>query len=778
MMKTRIFFLIQLLAWAIIGAYGANVETDAARAAAARFLTSHGRLTASAPSSTLRLVHSEPSSVNTRSNDYYIFNTGDNSSYVIVAGDDRAETILAHGEGAVDMNDLPDGMQFFLELYKGQLEYLHAHPEMVVNKAQQFAATSVSPLLKTKWDQHDPYNCMCPVYQGQRCLTGCAATSMAMIFHYWQYPTNVTKSIPGYTTETRNIEVETLQPTTFIWTNMLNSYTEGYNSIQAEAVGKLMRYIGQAEYMDYTPQASGAGHLDILNATLFFGYDQDVDLHMKLNDETGKVYYNDEEWAAMLQYELKSGRPILYTGQSASGGAHAFNIDGYNAASDSYHVNFGWSGRNNGYYMLNAFDGGGSVYNLFQCYLSNFQPPVTTPAIKILTDRIYINGTVNKEITNYFEVKGSTLTHDVTVTLNDQDGSFTINKTRLSLQEVKEGINVPVIFHPTRTGTHTATVTLKSEGAESVTFTLVGRAKLEKHDPVMLPPTRLSATSFKAQWQDSTPFVNVKSYRLEMIHWFAGKMLLEQSFEHLTSGSGINDISANLDEFTSTPGWTGNRLYPDNGYLNIGSEVLTGRLTTPQIDLSNSYGHLTVHITAKCPETMFMSNLKVTCGDYDTTIVATPAGIENVFVLPCSNSGKETISFNKTVRGQAVMLSKVSIMTGANSTQFNPDDVTCYEGISRKSFEITEAKQGNYAMRVQAVYIDGTTSQWSEYQQFQLDTLIGDVNLDNEINIADINTAISMILANDQSQVGDVNSDGEVNIADVNAILDIILGNK
>ena len=94
-MKTRIFFLIQLLAWAIMGAYGANVETDAARAAAARFLTSHGRLTASAPTTTLRLVHSEPSSVNTRFNDYYIFNTDDNSSYVIVAGDDRAETILA-----------------------------------------------------------------------------------------------------------------------------------------------------------------------------------------------------------------------------------------------------------------------------------------------------------------------------------------------------------------------------------------------------------------------------------------------------------------------------------------------------------------------------------------------------------------------------------------------------------------------------------------------------------------------------------------------------------
>ena len=601
---------------------------------------------------------------------------------------------------------------------------------------------------------------------------------MAMIFHYWQDPTNVTKSVPGYTTDTRKIELETLQPTTFIWNNMLNNYTEGYNSIQAEAVGKLMRYIGQAEFMDYTPQSSGAGHLDILNATQFFGYDQDIDIHLKLNDETGKVYYNDEEWAAMLQYELKSGRPILYTGQSANGGAHAFNIDGYNATSDSYHVNFGWSGRYNGYYVLNAFDGGGSVYNIFQCYLSNLQPPVTSPTIKMLTDRIYIYCAVNREITNYFEVKGSTLTNDVIVTLNDQSGSFTIDKTRLNLQEVKEGIHVPVIFHPTRTGTHTATVTLKSEGAESVTFTLIGKATLEKHDPVMLPPTQLSPSSFKAQWQDSTPFVNIKSYRLELKYWPESKLLLEQSFEHLTSDSGLTDVSSTLDEITSTPGWTGNRLYPGNGYLSIGSDVLTGHLNTPPINVSGCNGHLTVRLNAKCPDTMFMSNLKVTCGDYDTTIVITPAGIDNVVILPCSSSGNVTVSFNKTIRGQAVLLSKVSIMSGDNSDEFNPNYVTCYEGIKRKSYEITNAEQGHYAMRVQSEYNDGTFSNWSDYQQFLLGTLVGDFNLDSEINIADINTVISMILSNDQNQVGDVNHDGEVNIADVNTILDIILGNN
>ena len=51
-----------------------------------------------------------------------------------------------------------------------------------------------------------------------------------------------------------------------------------------------------------------------------------------------------------------------------------------------------------------------------------------------------------------------------------------------------------------------------------------------------------------------------------------------------------------------------------------------------------------------------------------------------------------------------------------------------------------------------------------------------DVNLDGEINIADVNMEASMILSGvTDSLVGDVNMDGEINIADLNAIIDAIL---
>ena len=52
----------------------------------------------------------------------------------------------------------------------------------------------------------------------------------------------------------------------------------------------------------------------------------------------------------------------------------------------------------------------------------------------------------------------------------------------------------------------------------------------------------------------------------------------------------------------------------------------------------------------------------------------------------------------------------------------------------------------------------------------------GDVNADGEINIADVNIVIGLILGDGGvTPLADVNGDGEMNIADVNAVIDIIL---
>ncbi len=67
---------------------------------------------------------------------------------------------------------------------------------------------------------------------------------------------------------------------------------------------------------------------------------------------------------------------------------------------------------------------------------------------------------------------------------------------------------------------------------------------------------------------------------------------------------------------------------------------------------------------------------------------------------------------------------------------------------------------------------------WYPYfGQIVEDLFLGDVNHDLEVNIADVNAAIDMILGGNGSTAAvDVNGDGEINVADINAVIDIILG--
>ena len=85
--------------------------------------------------------------------------------------------------------------------------------------------------------------------------------------------------------------------------------------------------------------------------------------------------------------------------------------------------------------------------------------------------------------------------------------------------------------------------------------------------------------------------------------------------------------------------------------------------------------------------------------------------------------------------------------------------------------------RARYAYRTLAT---GSTVQYTDYcdiRSFVYQVVTeGDVNADNEVNIADVNALIAIILAGESgNRRADVNHDGEVNIADINAVIDMIL---
>ncbi|MBO4315880.1 MAG: S8 family serine peptidase [Prevotella sp.] len=74
--------------------------------------------------------------------------------------------------------------------------------------------------------------------------------------------------------------------------------------------------------------------------------------------------------------------------------------------------------------------------------------------------------------TKTFDVLGTDLIGNVTATLTDANGVFSLDATTISQTDAEEGATVTVTFAPQAQGTYTGTVTLSSDRAESVTVQL------------------------------------------------------------------------------------------------------------------------------------------------------------------------------------------------------------------------------------------------------------------------------------------------------------------
>lgn len=429
----KFFSLVALLLVVSPLTWATNVDAPAARITAEQFLSQQAwNIKFALPSSELKLAHAELNSGMVSTPVYYIFNS--DNAFVIVAGDDRAQEILAYGEGNLDVNSLPENMKFWLETYKKQIEYLQAHPGMVVEKPMLKAnrGVTVEPMLEAKWDQGYPYYNQCPMDGDRRGLTGCATTSLAQVFYKWKYPTQPTPEVPGYTTRTRHFDLPALPSITFDWANMVPVYNYAATDAQKNAVAWLMRYIGQAEEMDYTNEGSEAWEGDIIRACHLFGYvGAHVEYKATLNFDTHgeNMIINDADWSVMLQDELAAGRPVVYCAYSYSNAydqfyGHAFNVDGYDASNGMYSINWGWSGTGNGYFALRAFANQGYSYSLGELMVMGIEPPAPIEAydpVMLPADSAYINLTsFRAEWTDETPAENVT---SYTLEVNTDDGS-------------------------------------------------------------------------------------------------------------------------------------------------------------------------------------------------------------------------------------------------------------------------------------------------------------------------------------------------------------------
>ena len=279
----------------------------------------------------------------------YVFSDEKAGGYLAVSGDDMAPAVLGYADtGNFDADNMSPAMKWWLESYARQIE---AAKTAGVRQSFRKAAVrhAIEPLVQTLWDQSAPFNNFCPKVNGSASVTGCAATAMAQIMNYHEWPVKGRQSIT-YLNEAsnRNVSVN-FSSITFDWANMLDDYSDVTpNTAQKNAVATLMYAAGASVKMQYTSNESSASAFEVPAALIkYFDYDNGVRY-------LPREYYEVSDWEDVVYGQLAANMPVLYTGQSNEGG-HAFVCDGY--SSDGYfHINWGWSGLSDGYFLLTALD--------------------------------------------------------------------------------------------------------------------------------------------------------------------------------------------------------------------------------------------------------------------------------------------------------------------------------------------------------------------------------------------------------------------------------------
>ena len=328
----------------------------------------------------------------------YVVNYADNQGYAILAADVQLPPVIAVGDSG---NFTTDKFLSFVdnETATRTNEELNPAEElqyaMVNNSLTQFDEHTTRsvvprpfpavdtmmvlkclPLVPTKWGQRAPYNYYSPLdANGNKYLAGCVPVAGAQVlaslcYHHNFWPTIAIDN---------EFEVNWYEINRMIFedTYMFNSNDTSSDALN---VAKLIRSIGKNINADYNTNSTTASTSDLVGLYTTLGI-QSAQIR-----SSSDVTKND-----LFDMIVRKNLPVNARADDANGtGGHSFILDGWlrleysqtglhpvdmgNGFTVNYpnntqyqfdlvHVNFGWNGTCDGYYLPGAFDTSSNNFN-------------------------------------------------------------------------------------------------------------------------------------------------------------------------------------------------------------------------------------------------------------------------------------------------------------------------------------------------------------------------------------------------------------------------------
>jgi len=288
--------------------------------------------------------------------EYYIFEN-ESGGFVIAGGDDTVPAILGYSTtNPIQTERMPQNLRSWLDMWAQYVDNARLNGTApCVQPARTKSGDGSAKLLETAlWDQDHPFNDQCYVIDTQHALTGCVATATAIVMRYFQYPEKGEGTLASYSyTDSESGKAYTVPGrelgTTYNWSEMpLRSFDVTWTKTEIKEVAQLMSDIGVMIQANYGLKGTSAYVMSVPGSLARY-----MDYDAAAYSDFAR-FYTPEEWISRIKDNINNIGPVLYSGQGEESG-HAFILDGYDER-DYLHINWGWSGKGNGYFIMPQFD--------------------------------------------------------------------------------------------------------------------------------------------------------------------------------------------------------------------------------------------------------------------------------------------------------------------------------------------------------------------------------------------------------------------------------------
>ena len=460
------------------------------------------------------------------------------------------------------------------------------------------------------------------------------------------------------------------------------------------------------------------------------------------------------------------------------------------------------------------------------------------PTIKATPTNLSFEGYATMTYTKTVNVKGVKLDDNITATLTDANHVYAIDKSNITVAEATNGVDITVTWSPTAAGQTTATLTLSSAGAETVTVNLTGIA--EAATPViMADKTELNFNGninqdCTGQFQVSGRFLDedvevaltdnnhVFSVNLSSIEAASlnddGKVMVTVTFNAAQEGSytgkvtlssaGVTPVTINLLA-TASDGGTA-----EDSYLNIAryltideagwNSTYVNKLYAYTENTDENYGWLTMPVygawvgakyatnsttlNSGHPQQWIETNVDQRVGNWPSTYATYNAAAWGASSpMLGSNSYFTATSDDGRSRSMGTNSNKNTHIVSVTFYVTNTEEVKLYgSGIRNTSssypasltiYECTKNADGNISANSTALYSQ-TNSSTSTYTLTASDLSASKIYKVVVANYCGHLYEVAFktpLTVTPPVRKGDINRDGKVDIYDVTALIDIIL---